>query len=57
MGALGVERAEPGVAGIPEVARLADGHDPEPGHPLELIGARPAAVLDPMAVVRPRIAR
>ncbi len=48
---LRVEDPQPGIARIPEIAGLADGHHPEPGHPLELVGARTAAVLDPVTVV------
>src|SRR5690349_2090430 len=50
-----VERGEPGVAGIPEVARLPDGPDAEARHPLELVWSRSAAVLDPVSMVVARM--
>ena len=53
MGALRVEGGQPRVAGVPEVARLADDHHAERGHPGDLVGSRTTAVLDPMPVVGP----
>ena len=55
VGAPGVQCREPCVAGVPEVARLAHGHDAEPGHALDLVRARTAAMLDPVAVVVARL--
>ena len=47
----GSKTRQPGVTGVPEVARLADDHHPERCHPRDLVGSRPAAMLDAVAVV------